>query len=200
MSDALERDGPGLAYRDEEWELLAVKWPSLQEADRDALYAKMTRPQRRRFDRTVAKLHEGKRDFAGKHTTREDVAVMLGLYIERHIMPLAADMDLMAKDLKEIKRWYDYQRLPWWRKLRIAVNVRLVLAQRWLEAKGIRFVRTEQPEVPQSDGADGVGVAKAPDDEGGSSGFAAPAPSLHSDGASLMVISGAASLIEVVPR
>jgi hypothetical protein len=118
----------------QEWEILAHRWGRLPEHERDALEDAMTRAQWRRFERTMMKLEGGQRTFEMKLTTRQDVAQILALYIDRHVLPIAARLD-------SLERWVG---LPWYRKLGYALLHRWQKVVAWLASKGIRFVRDEE--------------------------------------------------------
>lgn len=104
----------GLKYRNEEWEALAVKWQRLPQSEREHLRGQMTRPQRKRFERLLAKVHDGKRNFSNQVATRQDVVQMLALYIDRNLVP-------MARRLDAAESYIAYKRLPIWRRARITV-------------------------------------------------------------------------------
>lgn len=174
-----DTDGPGLPLRPEEWEALAVKWPRLPETEREHFHAQMTRAQRRRFERTCAQMHDGERSFAGKVTTREDVAQMLALYTERTVFPIVAD-------LVDLRKEVEYLRLPWWRRAKVTLAVWRAVVVKWLALKGVRFVRIEEPEVSDSGGGRGEDAAQG-----------APVAVAEGTGEPPPTTS---SLIEVVPR
>jgi len=154
-------DGQGLRIRPEEFEALAHRWPRLPEHAQADYLAKMTRAQKKRFERTVAEVQLGEKHFASKLTTRQDVVNILAMYVERNVMPLAARMD-------EVEAWMRYCQLPWHRKLRVVLAVRWELFVRFLATKGIRIVRLEETpeatdgEVPDHDRGDAPRGAVVP--------------------------------------
>ena len=138
---------PTLPKTNEEWYALAVRWPRLPADVKAPLEAQMSRPEAKRFERTLHELHEDKRHFAGKLTTREDVAQILALYIDRNIMPFAARLDAMEKLL-------GYWSLPFYERWWIALQGLGRRILRWLEQKGIRFTTLKEADDEAGDRGD----------------------------------------------
>lgn len=187
-------DGQGLKWRPEEFEALAARWPRLPEDVRADWLAKMNRAQRRRFERTVANIHEDQRLYASKVMTRQDTVNLLALFIQQNIMPVAARLDA-------VEAWIAFQERPWYQKLAIRLAGRVARAQAYLASKGIQLVRVDEAgDDTNAEGNPGPGEPTPPspahsESAGGSVSGDATAATGMAEGAR-----PADSLIEVVPR
>lgn len=93
--------------KDHELKLLLNKPDDVQEQ----FTADMSRGERRRLERVKGKDDSERASYGGKLCTRYDVTQILGLYIERNLLPMAQRLDVL-EDLVWLqsqwfwKRWY----------------------------------------------------------------------------------------------
>ena len=109
---------------------------------------------RRRLNRERELEKERERRWAGKVTTRADVIAILDTYIKLNLVPVAKNVDdfeaVVGRVLErlenaeaalvDVTRRLDRLEVPprptWWQR-------RVYAVRRWLDGKGIRFVRTD---------------------------------------------------------
>tara|TARA_R110000751_G_scaffold131684_1_gene234069 strand:- start:212 stop:589 length:378 start_codon:yes stop_codon:yes gene_type:complete len=80
----------------------------------------MSRPELRRLERARQKGDDDMAKWGGKLTTRADVANILGMYIERNLLPMAFRLDELEQEVWFLsqpfwKRWY-LAFANWWHK------------------------------------------------------------------------------------
>lgn len=104
----------------------------------------MERGKRRRFQRAMETMREEQEKHGRSTVSKSHLAWALGKYTERVILPYAARLDT-------VEAFMVYQSLPFWR--RWWVDLRRIVQReipeyarafvRWLDSKGIRFVKVE---------------------------------------------------------
>lgn len=135
-------------FTPEEFEALAHRWPNLPEPVREDYLGQMNRAQRKRFERTVASMHEAQQLYASKMMNRQDMANTLGLYTQQVIFPIGAR-------LEAVENWIAYQQKPWHKRARLTLRAWWAKALAWLDEHGIGFVTLDEeagtvpgPETP----------------------------------------------------
>jgi len=93
---------------EKEMKLLLNKKEEVQEQ----FMENMSRGERRRLERVKKKDDAERAQYGGKLTTRFDVMQILGLYIERNLLPLAQRLD-------ELEARVEQSQEPFWRRWRL---------------------------------------------------------------------------------
>jgi len=92
---------------DHEMSLLLNKSDEVQEEFTE----NMSRPERRRMERMKKKDDAQRAQYGGKLATRFDVTQILGLYIERNLLPMAQRLDELEYMVARSQLWF-WER--WW--------------------------------------------------------------------------------------
>lgn len=90
---------------EKEMQLLLNKPDEVQEEFK----AKMSRGELRRLQRIKRKDDAERASYGGKLTTRYDVTQILGLYIERNLLPMGLRMDELEARIEQLQE-------PFWRR------------------------------------------------------------------------------------
>ena len=143
------------------WHALAIRWPNLPEEIQESLKEQMNRGTWRRFERTLAKMHEDKRTFGQQYCTREDAVKINALFLEQKVMPIAANVDRLTQAV-------EYLMLPWWKRWWVQVVRAGLRIHDWLASKGVRLVNLETEEADEH--AEDHGDLGARGDEGRADG------------------------------
>ena len=93
--------------KDHELKLLLNKNEDVQEQ----FTSDMSRGERRRLERVKQKDDAQRAAFGGKLATRYDVTQILGLYIERNLLPMAQRLDALEVLVWRSQQWF-WKR--WW--------------------------------------------------------------------------------------
>tara|TARA_Y100000310_G_scaffold238628_1_gene242092 strand:+ start:3678 stop:4244 length:567 start_codon:yes stop_codon:yes gene_type:complete len=138
-----------LGYGGAEWKTLAIRWSTerLSEEEKADLWERMSRVERRRFGKMLEDVEAKKTHSGDAFVTGRALAHYFGSYTEQTLMPIAANIDDMAREVMELRGLVDYLMLPVWRKWWVKASLRLTAFNQWLNRHGIRFVQLKEKET-----------------------------------------------------
>ena len=164
-----------LNYGGAQWEALAVRWVTgrIDDEQKEALLAEMSRNERRRFARLLEKAEEKKIHSGESFVTKRELSYYLQSYIESNVAQVGQNVDALEARVT-------YLELPIWGRWRVRAYMLWIKFNHWLHRHGIRIVRLEAQEGDDAEAAEeGRGVPGAGEDAhvppGGLAGARRPA-------------------------